>query len=176
MRAPAAILACLAFAAPAWTQQAGAQQAGAQQAAGEQAGGAGEPVLSIEGRVTHPLAIPLADLKTYPAATVETDFAHEGGSKHETFSGAPVIALLDKAAMIDEPGKKTSLQHVLMARGRDGYAVAIAIGELDPKLEGKTAIVAWEQDGEPTKGLRLVVPGDRHGARSVHDLVAIEVR
>ena len=45
------------------------------------------------------------------------------------------------AAPVDEPGRNTSLRHTLLAHGRDGYAVALAIGELDPHMAGKQVIV-----------------------------------
>jgi hypothetical protein len=50
--------------------------------------------------------------------------------------------------------------------------VALALGELDPNYEGKLVILAYE-GGEPpasSTALRLVVPGDVHGGRSVRDV------
>ena len=64
----------------------------------------------------------------------------------------------------------------MLARGQDGYAVALAIGELDPNFEGKQVLIAYAQDDKPLPGLRLVVPADIRGGRGVHDLAAIEVR
>jgi hypothetical protein len=61
--------------------------------------------------------------------------------------------------------------------GRDGYAVALAVGELDPHYEGKSVILAYA-GGEPPASIaarRLVVPGDKHGGRSVRDVTSIEV-
>ena len=79
---------------------------------------------------------------------------------------------------IDEPGKNASLRHTLLIAGRDGYAVALAFGEIDPHYEGKSVILAYA-GGEPPVSfgaLRLVVPGDAHGGRSVRDVAAIEVK
>ena len=59
---------------------------------------------------------------------------------------------------------------------KDGYAVAVAFGELDPGLEGKAVLVAYEKDGEALPSLQLVVPGDARAARSVRELTEIEVR
>jgi len=86
--------------------------------------------------------------------------------------------LLEKAHPIDEPGKNASLKHTLLITGRDGYAVALALGEIDPHYEGKQIIIAYE-GGEPPasiSSLRLVVPGDVHGGRSVRDVAKIELR
>ena len=55
---------------------------------------------------------------------------------------------------------------------------ALAAGEIDPRYEGKSVILAYE-GGEPpaaSAALRLVVPGDAHGGRSVRDVATIEVR
>ncbi len=62
--------------------------------------------------------------------------------------------------------------------GADGYTVAVAIGEMDPEFEGKSVILAYTKDGQkiPGTGLRLVVPGDQRGGRSVHDMVRVEIR
>jgi hypothetical protein len=54
----------------------------------------------------------------------------------------------------------------------------LAIGELDPHYEGKSVILAYAGGDPPASAaqLRLVVPGDVHGGRSVRDVAAIEVR
>ena len=57
----------------------------------------------------------------------------------------------------------------------DGYAVALA--EIDPEFEGKQVLLAYRRNGQPIEGntLRLVVPADRHGGRSVRDVVRIDL-
>ena len=132
--------------------------------------------VSIEGRVEHPRTLSSAELQALPPVTVETDFVRAGGQRRATFTGASLWPLLSEAGMVDEPGEKTFFRHVVIAHASDGYAVAVSVGELDPNGEGKDVIIAYAEDGKPTKGLRLVVPGDHHAARSLHDLSAIEVR
>ena len=44
--------------------------------------------------------------------------------------------LLEKAQPIDEPGKNASLKHTLLITGQDGYAEALALGDIDPHYEG----------------------------------------
>ena len=63
-----------------------------------------------------------------------------------------------------------------MVRGGDGYAVALAIGEIDPAFENKQVVLADAQDGQPLAAARLVVPGDAKAGRSVRGVAAIEVR
>ncbi len=100
----------------------------------------------------------------------------EHAGAQATYTGELLWTLVDDAGLVDEPGSKTHLRHTIIARGQDGYAVALAIGEIDPKFEGKQVIVAYEQAGKEMSGLKLVVPNDKRGGRSVKNLVSIEVR
>lgn len=134
------------------------------------------PELAMQGRVEFPRTLSLAELQAVPPVTVQVpiEAAHGGGTA--SYTGAPLWDLLQAAKPIDEPGRRTTLQHTLLARGQDGYAVALSIGELDPHFEGKQVLVAYALDGKPLPGLRLVLPGDARGGRNVRDLIAIEVR
>ena len=73
---------------------------------------------------------------------------------------------------------RTRLRHTIVVTGRDGYAVVLALAEIDPEFEGKQVVLAYRRDGQPMNGheLRLVVPGDRRGGRSVRDVVRIDLR
>lgn len=133
------------------------------------------PGLAIGGRVEHPRTLALADLQALPPVTVEVEHAHEKDAQRHRFTGALLWPLITAAGPVDA-GKRTFLQHTVLARGQDGYAVALAVGELDPNFEGKQVLVAYAEDGKPLPGLRLVVPADARAGRSVRDLVAIEVR
>ncbi len=115
------------------------------------------------------------EVVTTPAPTLATTTS--AGVQHVTYTGPLLWTLVRAAQPVDEPGSgNTALQHTFLARGQDGYAVALSIGEIDPRMEGKQVVVANARDGQPMATLRLVVPGDLHAARSVRDLVAIEVR
>ncbi len=124
----------------------------------------------------HPRTLALADLQALPPVTLEVEYASSKGSQKETFTGALLWPLITAAGPVDEPGGRSALRHTLLARGQDGYAVALAIGELDPHFEGKQVVVAYARNDKPLPGLRLVIPADAHAGRGVHDLVAIEVR
>ena len=112
-----------------------------------------------------------------PAATVEVDSTTSTGVQHVKYTGPLLWTLVQAAQPVDDPsGGNTALQQTMLARGQDGYAVALSIGEIDPRMEGKQVLVAVGRDGQPVPYLRLVVPGDVHAARSVRDLASIEVR
>ena len=126
----------------------------------------------IEGQVGHPRTITLADLQALPRVTVVV--VHD--ANRTSYTGALLWALISAAAPTDLPGDRTHVQHTILARGKDGYAAAFAIGELDPFFGGKQVVVAYEGGGKPLALPRLAVPGEAHPARSVKDLVSVEVR
>ena len=132
----------------------------------------------VQGTVKERLVLDEAFLKSFPTVTIDVTFETGQGKKSGRYTGVLLWALLERAQPIDEPGKNTSLKHTLMITGRDGYAVALALGEIDPHYEGKQIIIAY-LGGEPSasmSSLRLIVPGDVHGGRSVRDVAKIELR
>ena len=128
----------------------------------------------LRGAVKQELVLDETLLRSLPVVTIDVSFETSQGQKSGNFTGVLLWALLEKAGTIDAPGKNARLRHTLLATGRDGYAAALALGEIDPHYEGKQAILAYA-GGEPPAtfaSLRLVVPGDAHGGRSVRDLGA----
>lgn len=75
---------------------------------------------------------------------------------------------------------RAALSHYVLATGRDGHAVVIALGEIDPAYGNVPALIAWERDGSPLADgegpLLLVVPSDHRGGRYVRQLVQLLVR
>jgi DMSO/TMAO reductase YedYZ molybdopterin-dependent catalytic subunit len=128
--------------------------------------------VKLDGKVKMPANFTLAQLKALPAVTVETNFADQG---KESWKGASLMAILEKAGTVEEKGGGAYLQHLIVARGTDGYGAGIAIGEMDAKFAGKTVIIAYEKDGKPLDSLRLIVSGDAHAGRGVRDLAEITV-
>ena len=130
----------------------------------------------MAGRIDHPGPIDLAALQAIPPVTVEITRTTPQGPRTTSYTGVSLWALVAAASPVHEAGPHSALRHAIMVQGRDGYSVALAIGELDPEFEGKQVLVAYAQDGKPLPDLRLVVPGDKRTGRSVRDVVAIEVR
>ena len=131
----------------------------------------GEDRAVLRGSVKQELILDEVLLKSLPAVTVDVTFETGEGKKSGSYTGVLLWSLLEKAVPIDEPGKNASLRHTLLIAGRDGYAVALAFGEIDPHYEGKSVILAYAGSEPPASfgALRLVVPGDAHGGRSVRD-------
>ncbi len=130
--------------------------------------------LTLSGRVVHPAGLSMTDLAKLPAITI--DLPAKPGQPAPHVTGVLLWTLLDQAGWSDLPGRKTHLQHVVMARGRDGYAVAVSIGEIDPALQGEQVVVVTARDGKQQPTLELAVPGDRKAARHVKDLVGLDVQ
>ncbi len=137
-----------------------------------------QPPLKVDGLVQHAQTLTMDQVHAMPASHVDASFTTMHGQDHHSWTGVLLWDLVTKAGLRDEPGRRTTMRHTITVFGQDGYAVAFAIGEIDPTLEGKQVIVAYREDGQagdlPT--LRLIVPGDKHGARDVHDVVGIDVR
>ncbi len=131
------------------------------------------PFVAVTGMVAH--AGPVA-LGALTQQDVSAKFHTMHGEQAHTWRGPLLLDVLNAATIVDAPGKRTHMQHSILARGSDGYAAAIAIGELEAGGEGKRVIVAVQEDGKPISAPRLIVPGDSSFTRGVHDLAALDVR
>ena len=82
-----------------------------------------------------------------------------------------------KDGAVDPAKPRRQAGQTVLVTGQDGYAAALAIGEISPDFEGKAVILAESMNGQPlgSSHLRLVIPGDRKGARDVRDVVRITV-
>ena len=133
--------------------------------------------LAIAGDVTTPITLSGADLAALPRARVE-QVDHGEKRVHE---GVLVSTILERAGVPVGSGLRgAALTTVVVAHASDGYKVAFSLGELDAALARQDIIVADTTDGapliEPQGPLRLVVPKDSRGARSVRMLIRLEVK
>jgi len=133
-------------------------------------------VVTLSGQVEHPVTWDLASLQALSPVTVQVTRTTPQGALTTSYTGALLWTLVSRAGLAHEAGPHSYLRHTLLVRGRDGYGVALAIGELDPDFEGKQVLVAYEQDGKPLPDLRLIVPADAKAGRNVRDIIAVDVR
>jgi len=110
----------------------------------------------LRGAVNHELVLDEALLKSLPAVSIDVCFETGQGRKSGSYTGVPLWALLGKAEPIDAPGKNAGLRHTLLITGRDGYAAALALGEIDPHYEGKQVILAYTGASRPHPSPRSV--------------------
>jgi len=130
----------------------------------------------LTGSIRNPGAVTREELMKDQPVDVTLTQQTDHGPVTATFRGALLWTVIRQAEPVDGPEKNAYLRHTILVTGADGYAAALAEGEIDPKLEGKQAIIAYAKDGQPLDGLRLVVPGDAHASRGVHDVAIIEVK
>jgi hypothetical protein len=67
----------------------------------------------------------------------------------------------------------------VVATGSDGYRSVVALAEIDPEFHPGLVLVADAMDGKPLGAagpFRLVVTEDKRPARSVRNLISIEVK
>ncbi len=133
---------------------------------------------TIEGQVQHSQHFTAEDLEKLPATKVSVSYVTGHGQESGIYSGVLLWTLLNEAVLIDGPSKGGLLRHVMTITGRDGYSVVLSAGELAPDFEGKSVIMAYSKDNQPlapAEGIRLIVPGDKHGGRAVRDVVKIDI-
>lgn len=132
--------------------------------------------LSVTGDVPMPLKLTLADLAAMPRQTAKVpnpnggDYVYEGVSLAEVMkrAGAPNGSTL----------RGNALASYILAKASDGYQVVFTLGEIDSSFGNTPILIAYTRDGAPLTGnqgsLRLVVPNDHEGARSVRMLETLE--
>ncbi|MFZ4688602.1 MAG: molybdopterin-dependent oxidoreductase [Polymorphobacter sp.] len=134
----------------------------------------------------------LAALAISSATSVPIDAAARAGlpratatlAVHGTQQRCEGVWLADLLARAGVPAgdavKGDALASVVIAEAADGYRVVFSLGEIDRKLGKAPVLVADHCAGNPLAAadgpLRLVVPGDARGARSVRQLVRVHVQ
>lgn len=122
--------------------------------------------LTVGGDVKAPLTLSVQDLAAMPRATVQL----KGEKSTVEYTGVPVHEILKRAGV--PSGKELhgpALASYLLVEAKDGYQVVFALPEVDPAFTDKVVLLADTADGKPLgegQGpFRLVVPGDKRGAR-----------
>ena len=112
-----------------------------------------------------------------PRLTQRVGFVTGRGEQQNEWTGPLLWDVLVDSGAVD-PAKPADHVHLAVRiTGADGYVAVIALAEIAPQFAGRQVQVADHLNGAPLPGqaLRLVVPGDRRGGRSVRDLVRIDI-
>jgi hypothetical protein len=94
-----------------------------------------------------------------------------------TWSGPLLWDVLVAAHAVD-PAKPADAVHLgVRVIGADGWTAVFGLAELSPEFASKPIQLADQVDGTPIagQGLRLIVPGEHRGGRSVRDVVRIDI-
>jgi hypothetical protein len=126
-----------------------------------------------------PVVISADDLKSLPHIAVTIHNPHSKAD--ETYSGvrlSDVFAKMDVQFGSALRGK--ALADYVVATGSDGYKAVFALAEIDPAFHPGEIIVADTMNGKPldasTGPFRLVATEDKRPARSVRNLVSLELK
>ncbi len=99
------------------------------------------------------------------------------GDKASELTGPLLWDVLAAAGAIDPAKPAEQVRLTVRVTGADGYTAVIALAELSPEFAGHPVLLATTLNGTalPPGSLRLVVPGEKRGGRSVRDVVRIDV-
>jgi DMSO/TMAO reductase YedYZ molybdopterin-dependent catalytic subunit len=136
------------------------------------------PELRIEGDVSTPLVLTVADLKKMPRKALSVVNSHD--KKTETYEGVLLEELLNKAGVAQGAELRGTLKATyVIAEAEDGYRVVFSLAELDSGILESDVIVADTLDGAPLAvkqgPFRLVAPHEKRPARWVRMLKSITV-
>jgi hypothetical protein len=120
-----------------------------------------------------------AELKALSHISVTIHNSHTNAD--ETYFGVRLSDLLAKmGAPLGGELRGKALAHYIVATGSDGYKAVIALGEADPSFHPAEVLVADTMDGKPLDAhsgpFKLVVSEDKRPARSVRNLISIELK
>ena len=137
-----------------------------------------QPFLKVDGEVTHPLQLTVADISKMKRVTVNLK---DRDGKDHSYTGVPVLDILNMAGVTT--GKQLrgeNLTKYMMAKCADGYKVLFSLAELDTAFTNKIAILADEAEGKPLpagKGpFRLIMPGEGKPARSCFQVTEFVIK
>ena len=124
------------------------------------------------------LRLSVSDFKALPH--IKVSFHNSHTNAEETYSGVRLADLLAKlGASLGSELRGEALANYVVATGTDGYKAVLALGEVDPSFHPGEVIVADGMNGKPldehSGPFKLVVTEDKRPARSVRNLVNIEL-
>ena len=140
--------------------------------------GAKQATIKVQGEVTHPLDLSLADLAKM--RRVEVHAADRDGKEH-TYSGVPLSDILQQAGVtMGGQLRGENMAKYLLVKSADGYEVLFSLPELDSTFSNRVIILADQVDGSPlpanTGPFRIIVPGEKKPARWIWQVNALIVR
>jgi molybdate transport system substrate-binding protein len=127
------------------------------------------------GQASHMLSFErLAALKPM---TQRVGFLTSQGEQQNEWTGPLLWDVLAASGVADAIKPAEHVRLAVRVTGADGYTAVVALAEISPQFAGRPIQLADHLNGAllPDHGLRLVVPGDKRGGRSVRDVVRIDI-
>jgi DMSO/TMAO reductase YedYZ molybdopterin-dependent catalytic subunit len=137
---------------------------------------AGDVAFTVSGEVKTPLKLSLAEVEAMPAQTISVK-DHDGTTA--SYEGVPLEDILIRPGVPHGDSLRSdALRLCVLANAADGYKAVFTLAELDPHLNDKTVLMAYRRNGnelDTNSGpLRLVIPGEKHQMRWVHQVTGLE--
>jgi molybdopterin-dependent oxidoreductase-like protein protein len=109
--------------------------------------------------------------------TQTVGFMTEHGERQAEWTGPLLWDVLMTSGALEGVKPAEQVRLVVRVTGADGYTAVIALGEIAPQFAGHPIQIADHMNGVPIPdhGLRLVLPGDKRGGRSVRDVIRIDI-
>jgi DMSO/TMAO reductase YedYZ molybdopterin-dependent catalytic subunit len=127
------------------------------------------------GQASHTLSFErLAALKPM---TQRVGFLTSQGEQQNEWTGPLLWDVLAASGVADAIKPAEHVRLAVRVTGADGYTAVVALAEISPQFAGRPVQLADHLNGAllPDHALRLVVPGDKRGGRSVRDVVRIDI-
>lgn len=136
-----------------------------------------QDAITVEGEVTKPLKISLADMGRYPVQEVK---AKDKDGKEHVFKGTLLTNVLGAAGVtLGKDLRGENLVKYVIVKAVDGYEVVYSLAEVDPEFSMGQVLLTTHVDGNllaKDEGVfRLVNTGDRRPTRWVRQVVEIRV-
>lgn len=134
-----------------------------------------QPAIDVIGLDGKKVTVSLAGLErrivdTSDAAGIRT--THEGVAMRDVLAKAGVP--------LGDALRGKALARVILATAADGYQVAYAIAEVDAGFTDHVILITDTRNGKPllpdSGPLQILVPQDKRGARSMKQVLSLEVR
>jgi DMSO/TMAO reductase YedYZ molybdopterin-dependent catalytic subunit len=109
--------------------------------------------------------------------TQRVGFTTGRGEQQNEWAGPLLWDVLGASGLIEGANPREQAHLAVRVTGADGYSAVVALGEISPQFADRPILLADQLNGAalPEHALRLIVPGDRLGGRSVRDVVRIAI-
>lgn len=136
------------------------------------------PGIALSGMGVAVTQLTPESLAALPPVAMDVSFMTSKGEEKGHYEGVLLWDVLKRATLLEGIDHNAELRRTFEVKGSDGYVIAFSVGEIAPEFGNTPAMIALKRDGKPLgpDHLRLVVPGDKRGARNVREVVSITVR
>jgi Oxidoreductase molybdopterin binding domain len=109
--------------------------------------------------------------------TQTVGFMTDHGERQAEWTGPLLWDVLTDSGAVEGVKPAEQVRLVVRVTGADGYTAVFALGEIAPQFAGRPIQIADRANGAPIPdhGLRLIVPGDKRGGRSVRNMIRIDI-